>query len=538
MTREPGRARSGRAANLIPVHLDRAAEAPLPVQLAGALREAIDAATLRPGEDVPATRDFARRLGVARGVVVAAYEQLIAEGYLTATHGQGTRVNPALAAVQPPRAGHAPGDGPVPDGGRDPLGGRAASADPGALAGRGRAVDPAETSDQTGPGAVARGRRRDADAIRLVGGVDPGPLAPGRPITDAVDSATWRSAWRAAATRAHLAAPELGDPRLRSEIADHLRRMRGTARPSHDVLVTAGTRDGLGLLLTALGTTRGHGLVVGVEDPGLPSLRAVAARYGARVVALPADAEGLDTARLPEGVLDVVIVTPSHQYPLGGSLPLPRRRELIAWAARAGVVVVEDDFDSELRYTGSPLPTLAALDDPIEGVVVLLGTFSRTIAPGLSAGYLLAPEGLRSRIEPIRRELGGPVSTIVQEALARYLASGELRRHTARMLRRYAARRDEVSDRLAGAAGVRVRPMDGGLHAVIEFTGADVGERRARESAVVARTDAAGLGAEALSRYWQQRESDAGIAGLVIGMGGSDDAEFGTALTELRALLG
>ncbi|WP_244301096.1 hypothetical protein [Leucobacter insecticola] len=92
-------------------------------------------------------------------------------------------------------------------------------------------------------------------------------------------------------------------------------------------------------------------------------------------------------------MLDVIIVTPSHQYPLGGSLPLPRRRELIAWASRTGVVVVEDDFDSELRYTGSPLPTLAALDDPMNGVVVLLGTFSRTIAPDYPPDIYSRPPG-------------------------------------------------------------------------------------------------------------------------------------------------
>lgn len=515
------------AASVIPVFLDRTAETSLPVQLAGALREAIDAAVLRPGEGVPATRDFARRLGVARGVVVAAYEQLVAEGYLATTHGSGTRVNPALQSTQHQHQHQhqyhhrTPGD---PD-----------RAEPEASAVRGTSgvlggsAAPGESTAQT-----SRSRRPTVPLSETEG---PGPLAPGRPITDAVDSAAWRSAWRMAAARAHLAAPELGDPRLRMEIADHLRRMRGTARSARDVLVTAGTRDGLGLLLTALGTTRGHELVVGVEDPGLPSLRAVVARYGARVVALPTDAEGLDTRRLPEGVLDVVIVTPSHQYPLGGSLPLTRRRELIAWATRAGAVVVEDDFDSELRYTGSPLPTLAALDDPVAGAVVLLGTFSRTVAPGLSAGYLLAPEGLRSRIEPIRRELGGPVSTIVQEALAEYLASGELRRHTSRMLRRYAARRDEVSELLAGVAGVRVRPMDGGLHAVIEFTNADTADRHAREAAAVARTDSAGLGAEALSRYWQQRDAGGGIAGLVIGMGGSDNDEFTAALRALREVL-
>ena len=484
---------SVRVSTGLPIALDRGSGVPLPVQLAASLREAIDAAVLRPGEHVPATRDLARRLGISRGVAVAAYEQLIAEGYLAAVHGLGTQVNPELERAQ-----------------LDLVRG----ADRGAAA---EAADAGGTDD--GRPAPTAGR--------------PAPLAPGVPITDTVVGPAWRAAWREAAARVDAVAPPLGDRALREEVADHLRRMRSTVRDAGDVLVTAGTRDGLGLLLTALGGVGGRELVVGVEDPGLPTLRGVAARYGARIVALPADEHGLDTARLPEGVLDVVIVTPSHQYPLGGSLPLPRRRELLAWARRTGVVVVEDDFDSELRYTGSPLPTLAALDDPVSGAVVLLGTFSRTIAPALSAGYLLAPAGLRGLLEPVRSELGGPVSGTVQSALARYLASGELRRHTARMLRRYAARRDAVSDRLVGAPGVRVRPMDGGLHAVIEFTTGG----STREAAVMERSRADGLGAEALGRYWQRRDPHSGMAGLVIGMGGSDDAEFGRALVALRAIL-
>ncbi|GAA2845755.1 GntR family transcriptional regulator [Leucobacter komagatae] len=492
-----------------PVELDRELEAPLPVQLAAALREAIDVGTLRPAEPVPATRELARRLGVARGVVVAAYEQLIAEGYLVAVHGRGTAVNPELDTAPPQRLERAADDGPgarrreirpVRDPARDPAAGRG----------------PAAGADSGAP----RGRA---------------PLAPGEPIPSAINSPAWRAAWREAASRAHLVAPALGDPRLREEVADHLRRMRATARSAADVIVTAGTREGLGLLLTSLGTTRGRGLVVGVEDPGLPSLRGVAARHGARIVALPTDGEGLDTSRLPEGVLDLVIVTPSHQYPLGGSLPLVRRRELLAWARRGGVVIVEDDFDSELRFTGSPLPTLAALDDDVHGSVVLLGTFSRTVAPSLSAGYLLAPEGIRSMIEPVRRELGGPVSSVVQFALAHYLATGELRRHTARLLRRYAERRDLVSDRLAGARGVRVRPMDGGLHAVIEFIGPDAVALRRREVDVVERTRVAGLGAEPLGGYWQR--SGAGMSGLVIGLGGSDDTAFEAGLGALAAVL-
>ncbi len=505
------RSRSARAASLtLSAPLDRSADAPLPVQLAAEIRDAIDRGVLRAGESVPATRELGRQLGVARGVVVAAYEQLIAEGYLSAGHGRGTTVHPELRQATP----SAP----------DPQGSGAMS------------------NSRTAPVPSPTGASRLAPRL-------PGPLAPGIPISDAVDRPAWRSAWRTAAARAHLAAPELGDPRLRAEIAEHLRRMRGTARDAEDVIVTAGAREGLGLVLTALGTTRGRALAVGVEDPGYPSLRGVAARHGAQVFALPADADGLDTARLPEGVLDVVIVTPSHQYPLGGSLPLARRRELLDWARRRGVVIVEDDYDSELRHSGSPLPTLAALDDPAAGAVLLLGTFSQTIAPALSAGYLLAPSGLRGVIEPVREELGGPVSTVVQTALAEFLATGELRRHTARMRRRYAIRRELVGERLAGIAGVRVRPTHGGLHAVVELGSGPGG--RERESAAVRRVERAGLGGASLERYWQRREgipsahsasgapagSTAPQHGIVIGLGGADEAEFDRALRRFREIL-
>ncbi|WP_341783361.1 PLP-dependent aminotransferase family protein [Leucobacter ruminantium] len=506
----------------LPLQLDRAADASLPVQLAAALRDEIDAGRLRPGEGVPATRALASRLGVARGVVVTAYEQLVAEGYLRAEHGRGTAVNPDL----------------------------------GALGGQPRAAFP-DPSPNTG----------DADRATPVGAEEPPlrpPLAPGTPLTDVTERPAWRAAWRDAVRVADRRQPALGDPRLRHEIAEHLRLMRGTSRSVRDVIVTAGAREGLGLLLTALGTTRGNGLVVGVEDPGYPSLRGVAARHGARIVSLPVDADGLRTSALPAaGMLDLVIVTPSHQYPVGGSLPLPRRRELLDWAARTGVIVVEDDYDSELRHSGGPLPALAALDDPLRGSVVTLGTFSSTISPALAAGFLLAPENLRALLEPVRLDLGSPVSSVVQLALADYLASGELRRNIARVRRRHSARRDRISARFAGVPGVRVRPMSGGLHAVLELTAPPGGAGRAGgsgaaattadrapgslapiewEAAVVARAAEpaprfpAGLGVAALGDYWQHRRPDR-TAGIVLGMGGPDDAEFADAIERLREVL-
>ena len=192
---EANRGGGGGGAAGFPVHLDRTAEAPLPVQLAAALREAIDAATLAPGETVPATRELARRLGVARGVVVVAHEQLVAEGYLAATHGQGTRVNPALELVEP-RSAMSPTQWGAP------------------------APEPVQA---------------------------PAPLAPGQPITDTVASPAWRSAWRSAAGRVDVAPPALGDPALRHGICVDLRRMRGTARAGRAMCWSPPVANGLGL---------------------------------------------------------------------------------------------------------------------------------------------------------------------------------------------------------------------------------------------------------------------------------------------------
>ena len=512
-----------RAPAEFPVDLDRRSESPLPVQLAAALRDAIDSEVLRPGDGVPATRALSQRLGVARGVVVAAYEQLIAEGYLSAEHGRGTVVNPDLVAHRDHTAGvrQRPQTEPVFP-----------------------AAPPHAEQLLSSPSKAHQSERLRMKEPRFRGSepvLPRPPLAPGAPATDAVERPQWRAAWKGALARAVRPAPPLGDTLLREEIADHLRLVRGTARSARDVLVTAGTREGLGLLLMALSAHHGRALVVGVEDPGYPSLRGVAARHGARIVPLPVDADGLRVDHLPAGLLDLVIVTPSHQYPIGGSLPLPRRRELLAWASRSGVVIVEDDYDSELRSIGSPLPALAALDDPVEGSVVTLGTFSSTITPALAAGFLLAPQRLREILEPVRHDLGSPVSTVVQLALGDFLASGDLRRNIARVRRRHAQRRDLLSEYFAGVAGARPRPMSGGLHAVIELTGSPE-EARAREVTAVAAAAAvtprfpSGLGVAALGAYWQHERPDR-AAGIVLGMGGPQRAEFEAAIETLREIL-
>lgn len=370
------------------VVLDRESPGSLASKLVQALRRAIEDGQLRPGDRVPPTRDFATRLGISRGTVVAAYEQLVAEGYFSAGQGRGTRVNERLAELH------------------------------------GQLL--AQTSHVRNTAIAARpASSASADLEGLA------------------TRSSWRTAWRHAAGSGRLGSdiPAAGDPLLLHEIAEHLRTMRGTVRDPGDFLITAGAREGLGLLLTALGTTRGRQLIVGVEDGGPDTLRNVAIRHGAQTVALPADAEGLVTHALPHALLDAVIVTPSYQYPTGSLLPIERRQMLLAWARRTGVTVIEDDFDSELRFIRTSLPTLAALDDPLDGVVATLGSFSATLSIRLAAGFLVLPRTLRDIVLPIREDLGCPVSPVLQFALTELLAEGELRRQTARLRRRRARER-------------------------------------------------------------------------------------------------
>ncbi|HMS38158.1 MAG TPA: PLP-dependent aminotransferase family protein, partial [Arachnia sp.] len=283
--------------------------------------------------------------------------------------------------------------------------------------------------------------------------------------------------------------------------------------------------EGFALLLLALGEGRPARLRVGVEEPGYPSLRRVPARFGATVVPVPVDEHGLRVADLPAGVdaLDLLIVTPSHQYPMGGSLPIDRRQELLEWARRHRVVIVEDDYDSELRYTSEPLPALAALDDPSDGRVVLLGTLAKTLTPALATGFLALPAWLVPTVTETRAELGLPVGLVPQRAVANYLESGALRLHTQRMRNRYRRRRAQVVAALSDVPGLRVSPMDGGLHAVVET--------RRPEADVVADLAEAGVRVSPLSEYW----AGAGSSGIVFGFGAVTEADLAHGLGLIAA---
>ncbi|WP_121434660.1 PLP-dependent aminotransferase family protein [Actinomadura pelletieri] len=374
-------------------------------QLAGQLRAAMGEGRLAAGERLPASRALAGLLGVSRTVVTAAYEQLYAEGWLEGRHGSGTYVTDGVVASRAPR--------------RTPK---------------------------------TRTLRRAASP----GEID---LRPGLAWVGALDTPAWRRAWRLASGMPPQQRQDPhGLPGLRVALADHVRRSRGVACPVDGLLVTRGATNGLDLLAA---TVVRAGDRVGVEEPGYLRARAVLAARGAELVPCPVDEHGLVVDGLPDD-LRLVYTTPSHQFPMGGVLPVPRRRALLAWARRTGAIVAEDDYDGEFRYDVAPLPALYGLDPE---VVVFLGTTSKILTADMGVGWLVGRPDLVADIALRREELNDRTAVVPQDALRILLERGDLDRHVRRMRGEYARRRNVVVDTLEG---VPVRGDTAGLHLVVE----------------------------------------------------------------------
>ncbi|MEI4270136.1 PLP-dependent aminotransferase family protein [Klenkia sp. LSe6-5] len=313
----------------VPVVLDRTSRVPLAVQLAAGLRAGPG---LRAGDRLPSTRELASQLGVSRTVTAAAYDQLLAEGWVAARHGVGTFV------VGSPLAA------------------------------------PATAVTATAPGAAVL------------------DLRPGAPCTEVLDPAAWRRAWRAAGDRpADVGYEAAGDPAFRAAVVEHLLRHRGLAPDPAAVLAAAGTSAAVAELAALLGP----GARVGVEDPGYRRAVGALRAAGVQVVPLPVDDDGLVVDAVPAG-LDAVYCTPAHQFPLGGRLPAARRSALVARARAEGFTVWEDDYDGELRYDVAPLPLLAALAPDVvvhlgtasKVLTPTLGLGWLVAPPGVRAGLL------------------------------------------------------------------------------------------------------------------------------------------------------
>ena len=445
---------------LPPLHLDRAGPEPLAAQLADALRAAAAGGALRAGDRLPSTRELAAVLRVSRTVTAAAYDQLLAEGWVEGRVGAGTFVT----AV--PAAGPAPGPEP---------------------------------------------RTEPADERPRI------ELRPGTPCTEVLDRAAWRRAWRAAAEPEPDLLPRYaGLPGFRAAVGEHLLRHRGLVARPGEVLATGGSTGAIAELAGVLP----EGARVAVEEPGYRRAADALAAAGLEVVGVPVDDEGLRVEDLPAG-LAAVYCTPAHQFPVGGRMPAARRIALVERARAEGLLVIEDDYDGELRYDVAPLPLLAALGPD---VVAHVGTASKILTPTLGVGWLVAPPAVRAAVAERRERTGSRPAPAGQRVFAAFATSGDLARHLRRLRRELGERRRLLVEALAG---VPLRGDRAGAHVLVPLP--DAATARAVQAAAADR----GVGLEVLERY-----AGAGApGGIVIGYAGSTRAEFAAALPVLAAVL-
>jgi GntR family transcriptional regulator/MocR family aminotransferase len=332
-------------------------------------------------------------------------------------------------------------------------------------------------------------------------------------------------ALRALARREPGYAHPAGEPALRAAIAAHASLTRAVACGADDVVVTAGAQQAFDLLARIL-VTPGK-TVVAIEDPGYPPLRAAFAAAGASIVAVPVDDDGLRVDLLPPQA-QVICVTPSHQFPLGCVLSAARRRQLLAVARQRGAVIVEDDYDGEFRFDERPLDALQTLAD--DDSVFYVGTFSKSLFPGLRMGFVITPAWARQALRLARQHADWHGNLQVQHTLASFIAEGHLARHVRRMRTVYGERRDRLLEGLDEQLGRWLAPVPGsaGLHiGTRQVAGFDAAR-------VAARSRALGVNVDWIGRYARGR----GVPdGLLFGYGAIAAADVPKALRTLRAVL-
>ncbi|MFJ7022001.1 PLP-dependent aminotransferase family protein [Streptomyces sp. NPDC101117] len=421
-----------------------------------ALREAVRSGRLAPGTRLPSSRDLAADLGVSRGLITEAYEQLTAEGYLRSGRGAGTWVGGAARSA-PARA---------------------------------RDLAPRPAGDRAG-------------------------FVPGSPDVSLFPRAAWAAAQRAVLTELphdELGYPDpRGLPRLRTALAALLARRRGVVADPERIVVLSGVSQAmavLGLVLHARGIRE-----VGVEDPGSPQHAALYAAAGVRAVPLPLDDEGTAPGPLRASGVRCVVTTPAHQFPTGIACSARRRAELLDWARSVDGFVLEDDYDGDFRYDRAPVGALQGLDPER---VAYAGSVSKSLAPGLRLGWLLVPEALAEEVVERKRTLDLGHPTLDQAVFARFVERGDYDRQLRRCQRAYRERRDTLVAALdEHFPGARVTGIAAGLHVI-----AALPERYGPEERFLARVAAAGVAVQPLTHYTHARagggEEEAGVR-LVLG---------------------
>ncbi|WP_435971288.1 PLP-dependent aminotransferase family protein [Streptomyces sp. Qhu_M48] len=490
-----------------------------------ALREAVRSGRLAAGTRLPSTRALAADLGVSRGLVTEAYEQLTAEGYVRSDRGSGTWVGDAArgrlagstrarGVAQGPVRGETTVSGSTP-GGSGPVPGRPGSR-PGASGSTPGVSGSTPGVSGSTPGVSGSTPGGSSSGPGMSGSLPGGSGArvdfrPGTPDLSLFPRSAWSTAQRAVLAR--LPHPALGypDPRglaeLREALAGMLTRRRGVVADPERLVVCSGVAQASTLLGFVL---RARGLdAIGVEDPGSPEHGRLFASTGLATVWLPLDEEGLRPGPLAGSGVRAVVVTPSHQFPSGISWSAERRAALLDWARAVDGYVLEDDYDGDFRYDRAPVGALQGLDPER---VVYAGSVSKSLAPGLRLGWMLVPEALLGEIVERKRtmDLGNPV--LDQAVLAEFVARGGYDRQLRSCQRAYRERRDALLAALAEhLPGTRVSGIAAGLHVIARVPG-----RYGPPERFLARAAEAGVALRSLAEYGTERPGDGDVR-LVIG---------------------
>ena len=414
----------------LPITLDQASRQSLQAQLFDQLRSLVLGGRLKPGTPLPATRALSEQLGVSRNTVLLAYERLIAEGYLQTRTAVGTFVSfelpeDSLTLKAAGRAGEAAPERPP---ARQPV----------AFRGRAQAVV---------------NRQWLAYDFWL-----------GRPDPHSFPIKTWRRLLNRALVTAGTRFTEYRDPagmlELRQAIANHLGPARGIKVDPEQIVIVAGCQEALNVTARLL---LREGARAAIENPSYQGAAYLLHSYRAKLVPVAVDENGLCVEALPRKGAAIVYVTPSHQYPLGFTLSLERRLRLLDWAQRTGAYIIEDDYDSDFRYRGSPLAALMGLDS--HGCVIYLGTFSKSMGAGLRLGYLVVPRHLAEPARTVKALLDNGHPWLDQAAMAEFIANGAYNNHLRRIRHLYGARRDCLVECLRKHFGdVPLSGTESGMH--------------------------------------------------------------------------
>jgi GntR family transcriptional regulator/MocR family aminotransferase len=473
-------------AAVLSLALDRTADEPLQVQLSGQLRRHILTGRFRSGSRLPSSRALAADLAVSRVTVVAAVDQLISEGYAESRHGSGVYVSTDLPDHVLQLSEPAPSSSNL-------------SLQPPP---RPRPVRPFQTGS---PDAALFPHR---DWARLLDRV-----------------------WRSPGPALLATADPLGWAPLRTAIADHLGLWRGISCSARQIVITSGAVEAISLLARAAFAPDDRVLV---EDPGYSTLRRALELNGLIAAPVSIDDQGFDinAAGADRRPAAGAVITPSRQYPLGVTLPLPRRLALLDWARRNDGLIIEDDYDSEYRYHGRPLPALMSLDDG--DCVAYIGSFSKVLSASLRLGFLVVPVSMTGAVSAAMEQTGPSASLVPQPVLARFMTNGDFAAHIRRTRRVYARRQTALVAALRTHTGklLDIEPAPAGMHIVAGFKRSLL--LRMGDTEAAARAAEVGLSVRALSSYYA---GEPHRQGLVLGYAGFDEAAIAEGVERLSRVL-